>query len=212
MTRRYFAAAAAALAALAATPARAEPISAWGPRLDATIGGLLGGQRIGTIQGTAGGLVVDAGVHLGRFYVFGEYDFLSVGQDSSQTPAAVRGFMHRVGGNVRYSFAVFEDRASPQRADIWAELGTGHQRVRWHEGGRLDRRDISFGLGGQATFGVGRNRPRTMGLYMGLKGWVAAAPERKDAGPMCAGPCDDPTGPASRDLGVFFHMGMPFGF
>lgn len=182
-------------------------------RFEGGMGGLVGSQRVGYIAGTGGGLHLDGGARIDRLMIYGEYDFLSVGESSIENPTPVRGFMHRLGASARYSLAAFGGRSDvPVRGDIWVELGLGHEEVRWHEGGRLGRRDISFGLGAQATFRLGgREHPRYIGVYYAMKGWVAAAPERKDDMPTCAGPCDEPTGPSPYDFGIFFNFGVPFG-
>jgi hypothetical protein len=181
-------------------------------RFEGALGGLVGSQRVGYIAGTGGGLHLDGGARIDRLMIYGEYDFLSVGESSIETPNPVRGFMHRLGASARYSLASFGGSGEvPVRGDIWGEIGLGHEEVRWHEGGRLGRRDISFGLGAQATFRIGRNKPRYVGVYYAMKAWVAAAPERKDDMPTCAGPCDEPTAPSPYDFGIFFNFGVPFG-
>jgi hypothetical protein len=219
--RGLFAAAVAIASIAALTPAHAEsyyepqpprPRDPWSAaRFEGAVGALVGGQRIGHIDGTGGGFHLDAGVRLDRLYLYGEYDFLSVGQDGYDTPNPVRGFMHRVGGNVRYSLAAFGGGSAPVRGDVWGEIGAGHEQIQWHEGGRLGRRDLAFGLGAQATFRVGRDRPRYVGVYYAVKGWVATSPERKDGAPTCAGPCDEATRPSPHDFGIFFNFGVPFG-
>ena len=75
----------------------------------------------------------------------------------------------------------------------------------------LGRKDLAFGLGAQATFRIGRDKPRYIGVYYAMKAWVASAPERKDDMPVCAGPCDEATGPSPYDFGIFFNFGVPFG-
>lgn len=180
-------------------------------RFEGAIGGLVGSQRVGYIGGSGGGLHVDLGARLDRFYLYAEYDFLGVGESSYEVEDPVRGFMHRFGGNLRYSLAAFGGKTVPVRGDVWAELGVGHETVLWHEGGKLGRRDLALGLGAQATFKLGRTEPKFIGVYYAFKMWVAGAPERKDDEPMCAGPCDEATGPSPYDIGVFFNFGVPFG-
>lgn len=182
-------------------------------RFEGEIGALIGGQRIGYLSGFGGGLHVDAGLRRDRLLVFGEYDWLSVGSSNYADPSSdVRGFMHRLGANARYSLGVLGGhRDVPVRGDFWAELGVGHQQIYWHEGGKLGRKDLSFGLGAQATFKIGREKPKFVGVHYAVKMTLAKAPARKDEDPMCAGPCDEPTGPSPWDLGVFFNFGVPFG-
>jgi len=182
------------------------------PRFEAAIGALVGAYSVGPIAGPAGGAHVDAGVRLDRLYLYGEYDFLSVGEDSYETADPVRGFLHRVGADIRYSLAAFGGSGRmPVRGDVWVEAGAGHETVYWHQGGKLGRRDLAFGLGAQATFRIGQDRPRYLCVYYALKGWVADAPDRKvDMDPTCAGPCDAPTVPSPYDVGFMFNFGIPF--
>lgn len=190
-----------------------KPKDPWtSARFEGAVGALVGGQRVGYVDGTAGGLHLDAGLRLDRLYAYAEYDFLSVGENAYDTPAPIRGFMHRLGVSARYSVAAFGGRRDvPVRGDVWLEAGLGRQLVQWHEGGRLARNDLSFGLGAQATFKIGRERPRYVGVYYAVKAFVAEAPERKDDEPMCAGPCDVATGPSPYDFGIYFNFGVPFG-
>ena len=181
-------------------------------RFEGALGALVGGQRIGWIHGTGGGIHLDAGLKMDRIFVFGEYDFLGVGENATETEDPVRGFMHRVGVNLRYSIgAIGGGREVPVRGDFWAELGAGHQHVRWHEGGKLGRKDLSFGLGAQATFKIGREKPRFIGVHYAVKMTIARSPDAKSMEPTCAGPCDEPTAPSPWDIGVFFNFGVPFG-
>lgn len=198
-----------------ADPPAPRPKNPWQRlRFEGAVGALVGSQRVGYLSGTGGGLHLDAGARLDRLYLFGEYDFLSVGESSYDAPDPVRGFMHRFSASARYSLGVLgggERNDVPVRGDLWIEGGLGDQIVTWHEGGRLHRRDVSFGLGAQATFRIGRERPRYLGVYYALKVTVAEAPERKDDDPMCAGPCDEATAPSPYDVGIFFNFGVPFG-
>jgi len=182
-------------------------------RFEGALGALVGGYSVGPIAGTAGGVHLDGGLRLDRLYLYGEYDLLSVGQDSYEVTDPVRGFLHRVGGDVRYSLAAFGGHGSmPVRGDIWAEVGAGHEQVYWHGGGTLGRRDLSLGFGAQATFRIGHDQPRFIGVYYAFKGWVAESPARKgDMDPTCAGPCDAPTAPSPYDFGLMFNFGVPFG-
>lgn len=194
-------------------PEPARPKDPWKKaRFEGAIGGLVGGQGIGYVHGTGGGLHLDAGFKMHRIFLYGEYDFLGVGENTYENPEAVRGFMHRVGVNARYSLAAFGGgRDVPVRGDVWAEIGGGHQHVRWHEGGKLGRKDLSFGLGAQATFKIGRDKPKFLGVYYAVKMTIARSPDRKDEDPTCAGPCDEPTPPSPWDVGIFFNFGVPFG-
>ena len=194
-----------------------RPKNPWNKaRLEGAVGALVGGQRVGWIHGTAGGIHADVGFKMDRLFLYGEYDFLGVGETAPTSPApedvTVRGFMHRVGANLRYSLAAFGGHGEvPVRGDVWAEIGVGHQHIRWHEGGKLGRQDLSFGFGAQATFKIGRDKPKFIGIYYAVKMTVARAPEPKSDDPTCAGPCDEPTPPSPWDIGIFFNFGVPFG-
>ena len=180
-------------------------------RFEGALGALVGSQRIGWVAGTGGGMHLDLGLRRERMMIYGEYDVLSVGESSYENPAPVRGLFQRGGVSLRYSFAQFGGSDVPVRGDIWAEVGAGQEHVRWYEGGVLKRRDLSFGFGAQATFRIGREKPRYVGIYYAMKAWVAPSPGRKNNEPDCAGPCDYPTGPMPYDFGVFFNFGVPFG-
>jgi hypothetical protein len=180
-------------------------------RFEGGIGALVGSQRVSYVAGSAGGMHFDAGARRDRWMAYAEYDLLSIGESSYDDPDPLRGLMHRAGVNLRYSVGAFGGHDIFVRGDIWTELGVGHEQVYWYEGGKLGRKDISFGFGAQATFKLGRAHPRYVGVYYAMKGWVAAAPDRKDDQPVCAGPCDTATGPSPWDMGVFFNFGVPFG-
>jgi hypothetical protein len=121
------------------------------PRFEGGFGLLAGSYTVSSVHGGGVGLHVDGGVRMGRLALLGEYDFLSVGQDAYTYENPIRGVLHRVGANARYSVAAFGGRAVPIRGDIWLEGGVGSQLVQWHGGGELSRRDLAFGVGGQMT-------------------------------------------------------------
>jgi hypothetical protein len=221
MSRTMLVALAISASALAAAPAIADCYDdacrsardrEWSrPRFEGGFGLLAGSYTVSTVHGAGVGLHVDAGVRLGRLALLGEYDFLSVGQDSYTYENPIRGVLHRVGANARYSVAAFGGRDVPIRGDIWVEGGVGNQLVQWHGGGELSRRDLAFGIGGQMTVRVARGkRPNYLGFYYAFRGLVARDPfPRKDM-PTCAGPCDTPTGPSAWDTGAFFNFGLVF--
>ncbi len=187
-------------------------------RVEGDVGFLIGGMGIGDLGGFAGGIETSLGVRRDRLALFGSYDLLSVGDspNSSTTdasaPEAVRGYMQRVGADVRYSVGRFGgDDSATVRGDLWLAAGAGGEVIQWYDGGKLHRRDLSFGFGGQATFRVGREKKRYIGFHYALKALVAHAPGAKNQEPTCAGPCDEPTPPVPYDMGVFFHFGVVFG-
>ncbi len=205
----------------AATPAHAdcygneckEREKAWDRmRFEGGVGLLAGGFSVGPIDGSAIGTHLDGGVRSGRLAVLGEYDFVSIGQSEYDHDNPVRGQLHRLGVNLRYSLAAFGGRQVPIRGDIWLEGGIGDQMIRWDGGGELERRDLAFGFGGQMTVQIGRETPRYLGFYYAFRGLVARDPiePKEPAMPTCAGPCDRATGPSAWDLGAFFNFGVVF--
>lgn len=219
ITLALAAAATLATAAFTATPASACYDSEckdarekqWAkPRFEGAIGMLAGGYSVATVGGAAIGMHFDAGVRMDRLALVAEYDFLSIGQSSYDYDNPIRGQLHRLGANVRYSLASFGGREVPIRGDIWLEGGVGSQLVQWHGGGELGRRDLAFGVGGQMTARIGRENPKYVGFYYAFRGLVARDPIGKPGEPTCAGPCDMATGPSPYDVGAFFNFGVIF--
>ncbi|MBZ0238449.1 MAG: hypothetical protein K8M05_39415 [Deltaproteobacteria bacterium] len=181
------------------------------PRFEGAFGLLAGGYSVGSVGGAAIGMHLDGGLRAGKLALLGEYDFLSHGQSAYEYEAPIRGVMHRLGANLRYSIAAFGGRDVPIRGDFWLEGGVGNQLVQWHGGGELSRRDLAFGAGGQMTVRVGRDKPSFIGFYYAFRGLVARDPAKNDdAPPTCAGPCDMATGPSPWDMGAFFNFGVVF--
>ena len=181
------------------------------PRFEGGFGLLAGSYTVSSVHGGGVGLHVDGGVRMGRLALLGEYDFLSVGQDAYTYEDPIRGVLHRVGANARYSVAAFGGRAVPIRGDIWLEGGVGSQLVQWNGGGELSRRDLAFGVGGQMTVRIaGGKRPNYLGFYYAFRGLLARDPFPNKDMPTCAGPCDTPTGPSAWDTGAFFNFGVVF--
>lgn len=181
-------------------------------RFEGGVGMLAGGFGVGPISGAAIGGHVDAGVRAGRIAVLGEYDFASIGQSSYDHPDPVRGQLHRLGANLRYSLGSVGGHKVPIRGDFWVEGGLGSQLIRWNGGGELERRDLAFGFGGQMTARIGREHPQYLGFYYAFRGLVARDPTepKQPAMPTCAGPCDRATGPSAWDVGAFFNFGVVF--
>lgn len=180
------------------------------PRFEGGFGLLAGGYTVATVGGAAVGMHLDGGLRMGRLALLGEYDFLSIGQSAYEYDAPIRGNLHRLGANARYSLAAFGGRDVPIRGDFWLEGGVGNQLVQWHGGGELSRRDLAFGAGGQMTVRVGKDRPSYLGFYYAFRGLVARDPSGGKGEPTCAGPCDMATGPSPWDLGAFFNFGIVF--
>jgi hypothetical protein len=213
---RHLAALFALLASSAVLPAAANAdqadfdVNRW----DITIGGLIGGYSVGPIGGIAGGMHIDAGRTMKNVFLYGEYDFVSVGDSPDYydtEKVTIRGQMHRLSVNARYRGARFGGQYSPVQGAVWFEGGLGNETILWNEGGRLSRRDISFGLGLEATFKVGEEKKKYIGVYYAFKGLVADSPDTSDS-ETCAGPCDEATGPIPYDFGAFFSLGVTFGW
>lgn len=184
---------------------------AWSkPRFEGAFGLLAGGYGVSTVSGAAIGMHFDAGLRMDRVALIGEYDFLSIGQSSYDHENPIRGQLHRLGANVRYSIAAFGGRDVPIRGDLWIEGGIGNQLVQWHGGGELSRRDLAFGVGGQMTARIGKDKPKYLGFYYAFRGIMARDPIGKPGEPTCAGPCDMATGPSPYDVGAFFNFGVVF--
>jgi hypothetical protein len=180
---------------------------------EGALGFLIGAMGIGPINGPAYGMQLAGGTRFDRFLLQGEYDFLSVGESSydPNNPDPVRGLMHRIGANLRYSFVTLTKHDFPLRGDFWLEAGVGREYLRWYGGGKLTRNDVELGLGGQMTVRWGQNKHKKVGLFYALKMTGARRADAKEMPPTCAGPCDEPTGPIPYDLGIFFDVAVVFG-
>jgi len=208
----------AGLTAHSVTPAAADSCSGdeecaklWNkPRFEGAFGMLAGGYSVATVSGGAIGMHVDGGLRSGRLAILGEYDFLSIGQSSYEVTDPIRGQLHRVGANLRYSLAAFGGNRVPIRGDFWVEGGLGSQLVQWNGGGELSRRDMAFGAGGQMTVRIGKQDPNYIGFYYAFRGIAARDPGGGGGEPTCAGPCDTATSPSPYDIGAFFNFGVVF--
>jgi hypothetical protein len=183
-------------------------------RTDSSVGMLIGGARIGDVGGFAAGLQLGLGRHLGPVYLYGEYDFLSVGEtgDAGSSAEPIRGLMHRLGGNLRYEVAGSSNRRDA-RVRGWLEAGLGRQHVAWAAGGTLDRTDVSLGFGIGGDFAIGKD-DTVFGYHYALKTFFARAPGGPAAmtDPTCGGPCDQPTAPhRGLDYGIFFNLDLHWG-
>ena len=177
-------------------------------RPEGALGFLVGAFQVGWLGTTAAGAHLDAGARWCRFALLGEYDFLVLSEDAAR-PDPTHGLAHRIGANLRaspFAFAMFDHR---MLGDLWVEAGAGRQIVRWYDGGRLARNDVSLGVGGQIAFRFGERRAKRVGIYYAMKVLIAPRAETKGSG--CDGPCDAATDPMPYDLGVFFNLGIPFG-
>lgn len=186
-----------------------EPRDVFESRTELGFGALLGSYSVGPLRGPSHGIHLDAARWLGPFAVVGEYDLLGVGESTLETDKAIRGRLHRGGLSARYAPARFGGGDFFIQGALWVEAGAGVERVIWDGGGRLDRWDVSAGVGGQANFRLGEEDPSMLGVFYAFRVLAAPGPGRGGE-PTCAGPCDAPTAPYGTDLGFYFNMGLVF--
>lgn len=156
---------------------------------------------------------IDGGLRKGRMWVYGEYSLMSLTLPEGEliargvtTLGNGHGLMHRLGGNVRWSFGRAGERDGG--VDLYAEAGLGMQMFRWDAGGVWARPDVALGIGGA---GWGASRRKHGGFSVGLRIHLS---RRDDAGlgaVSCAGPCDAPTKPTGMDRSFLFDMTVLFG-
>jgi len=203
--------------ALASAPARADSDGDrfHDPRTEVGFGMLAGGYEVGPVGGGAVGLHLDLGRQMGPVKLYGEYDFLSIGDSASDTTDPVRGLLHRGSLMARYNVAeIGGGRYKPIQGAFWLEAGAGRQFIHWNAGGVLERDDVAAGFGGQFNFLLARDtpNPRVLGFYYAFRAVIARSPDADQMQPAtCGGPCDRATSPSPYDLGLFFNMGLQFG-
>jgi hypothetical protein len=184
-------------------------------RSEITLGMLAGSYRVGPVGGPAIGLHVDGGWNMRRFLVYGEYDFVSIGENEEFAPHPIRGLLHRFGAMGRYAVGeIGGGDAVPLQGQLWVEGGAGRQIVTWDKGGRLGRNDLALGIGGELNVMVKRHTPRAsvFSIFYAFRMTVAKEPHSsKVEMATCGGPCDEPTKPSPWDLGLFFNLGLSWG-
>ncbi len=184
-------------------------------RSDFGFGLLAGGYSVGPVSGPGVGLHVDAGWNRKAWLLYGEYDFVSIGENQQDVTDPIRGLLHRFAAMGRYAFAEFGDGENiPLQGQFWLEGGVGREIVMWDEGGRLGRNDLAFGLGAELNVVTRRDTPdpSVFGIYYAFRLTVARAPDAdKIEMATCGGPCDQPTLPSPYDLGLFFNAGLSWG-
>lgn len=178
-------------------------------RTELGFGVLLGSNSVGPVRGSSTGFHLDVARWWGPLALVGEYDLLGVGETTHENPEAIRGRVHRGGASLRYAPARFGGGDFFIQGALWAELGAGVERVVWDGGGRLDRWDVSAGVGGQANFRLGDDDPSMLGVFYAFR-FLGAPGPGKGGEPTCAGPCDQPTAPYGTDLGFYFNLGLVF--
>lgn len=178
--------------------------------LDFEVGvGFLGGSYgVGGIHDGGSGVAITAGWRRGRALVLGEYDGVDAGGDDLE-----EGVMHRLGGAVRVDLDYFGKGLTSSvwaGGILWAEAGLGWERYGWEGGSRLDRNDVSLGLGAQYTIRFGAAKPKLIGIYYAAKFLVAKAPEPITVARLCVEGCGVEQ-MSARDYGVFFSAAITMG-
>jgi hypothetical protein len=184
-------------------------------RSDFGFGLLAGGYSVGPVSGPGVGLHLDAGWNRKAWLLYGEYDFVSIGENQQDVSDPIRGLLHRFAAMGRYAFAEFGDGENiPLQGQFWVEAGAGREIIRWDEGGRLGRNDLAFGIGAELNVVTRRDTPdpNVFGIYYAFRLTVARAPDSdKIEMATCGGPCDEATLPSPYDLGLFFNVGLSWG-
>jgi len=184
-------------------------------RSDFGFGVLAGGYSVGPVSGPGVGLHIDAGWNRRAWLLYGEYDFLSIGENQQDVTDPIRGLLHRFAAMGRYAFAEFGDGENiPLQGQFWVEAGAGREIVVWDEGGRLGRNDLALGLGAELNVVTKKDtpHPNVFGIYYAFRMTIARAPDAdKVEMATCGGPCDEPTLPSPYDLGLFFNAGLSWG-
>lgn len=178
------------------------------------IGMLVGGSDVGDVGGPGVGIQLNAGRRFGDIAVYGQFDYLGVGESSYEIESPRRGSLTRGGLAARYLLLEIGERESPLGVNFWVEAGGGYQRVAWDGGGILSRNDIQLGFGLQLDGKLGRMSPdpRYFGPYFAFRANIARAPEAETGQmPTCNGPCDQATLPSRNDVSLFFNFGMHWG-
>lgn len=183
-------------------------------RTEVNLAMLVGGTDVGDSMRSSVGVQLDVGRRYGDLAVLGEYAHFGLGNE------APFGTLDRLGLVARYSLLRTRGtrdrhgRVGPVSGDYWFEGGVGAQRIAWNDGGTLTRPEVVLGFGWQLNVVVGRGseKPRYYGPYVAFRASVARAPETEEgAAAICAGPCDDPSGPPRSDVSMFFHFGINWG-
>ena len=186
----------------------AERSSTDGLDLQVAVAMMVGGYGIGGHSDGAAGVAVQLGRRWDDWLLYGEYDGLCVGGDELRD-----GLLHRAGGALRRDVLDFGKRLSGglwAGGVLWLEAGAGFEASRWNGGHRVDRGDLSLGIGGEYRIVFGGDRPRLLGVYYAARFLIADAPPPTSTAALCVDGCDVAPG-TGRDLGVFFVGGLTFG-
>jgi hypothetical protein len=185
-------------------------------RTEVDIGFLVGSEEIGGGSRFARGLQINAGRRFGDLVLLGEYNYLGIGRDTTDST----GTLSRFGVIARYSLLRTRGdrdrrrKRPPVSGDFWLEAGGGIQRIAWDQGGRLIRPDGVVGFGLQLDVVIGRKeaKPRYFGPFVAFRAHMSRAPEHDPSVmPSCGGVCDRETRPSRNNVGLFFHVGVNWG-
>jgi len=191
-----------------------EPEKGWkGVSLEGSFGILAGSAPVGYVDASIAAPHLDVGARKDRWLVYASGAMGSIGESDYMLENPVNGIIGRVGLGVRYTYGRLGGGRGeiPLRGQFWVQVGAGHQHIQWNEGGVLGRQDLVIGLGAQLDVRVSKAKLRYMGLYYALDIMFTGAPATKERPPVCAGPCDEATGPGSMDVGFVLNVGIPFG-
>jgi hypothetical protein len=175
-------------------------------------------------------LVLQAGVHLDRFTVLGEYGGSLVHHDGSTEGAVpatsnastipnsdqtTDGVMHRLGLYGRYALARgLSHLDAPDGAqsitELYVQLGGGLEVIQWDLGGRLVRPELSATVGLLGAHRAGAHSRH--GMFLDTRFQVARRIDRNDAAPTCSAPCTQETPPVAwSDRSIMLEAGFVFG-
>jgi hypothetical protein len=179
-----------------------------------SVGFAVGSGEIADVSGTAIGVHFDAGHSFGALHLQLEYMIGGFSETQYDYAKAGRGaFLQRAGVLARYHF--FDKFIGEKfRFNVWLEAGLGREWWQWTEGGKLDRDVLTFGfgtgfLGNLAGYG---KKAKWMGAYYDFRFTLADNPyARANDALVCAGPCEEPTGPVPFDFQFTFVLGFNFG-
>jgi hypothetical protein len=176
-------------------------------------------------------LVLQAGIHLDRFTVLGEYGGSLVHHDAATEGAlpatsvtsslppvndqTTDGIMHRVGLYGRYALARGMSQLDAPNGhqtigELYVQLGGGMEIIQWDLGGRLVRPELSAAIG---LLGAKRSGAHSRhGMFADVRFQVARRIDRDNAEPTCAAPCTQATPPVAwSDRSILLEGGFVFG-
>lgn len=188
-------------------------------RLEAGIGVRWGSFLVNNIDATDSveQLHLDGGLRFrgNRTFVYAQYALQSMQIPIEEyaaragTPVAIgngRGVMHRFAAHARYAFA--RAGSADGGLDLYADVGTGVQHIRWDAGGAWTRPDLQIALGA-SLFGMGETQHGGMTFSMVFT--LAPRNDIEGSGMACGGPCDYATQRTGVDRSFMFDVTVMFG-